>query len=218
MAETAEQIRVVVVDDHDMVRKGLRLLLDSFPDLKPIGQAEDGEEAIRLCYEAAPDVVLLDLLMPGMAGADVISAIRSVSPNSKVIALTGYKDEQLVHNALNAGAISYILKNVSIDELAAAIRSAYAGKSILAPEAAQALVKAATRPPKPGHDLTNRESEILKLIVSGMNNREIADHLTISQSTVKNHVTSIFMKLGVSNRAEAVALAVHHQLIDWPQP
>lgn len=212
-----ETIRVVVVDDHDMVRKGLGVLLESFPDLEPVGQAEDGEGAIRLCHEAEPDVVLLDLVMPGMAGADVISAIHKTNPNIKIIALTNYKDEQLVHGALNAGAISYILKNVSIDELAAAIRSAYNGKSILAPEAAQALVKAATRPPKPGHDLTNRENEILRLIVSGMNNREIADHLTISQSTVKNHVTSIFMKLGVSSRAEAVALAVHHQLIDWPK-
>jgi DNA-binding NarL/FixJ family response regulator len=212
-----DSIRVVVVDDHDMVRKGLGVLLESFPDLEPVGQAEDGEGAIRLCHDTRPDVVLLDLVMPGMSGADVISAILKANPNIKIIALTNYKDEQLVHSALNAGAISYILKNVSIDELATAIRSAYAGKSILAPEAAQALVKAATRPPRPGHDLTNREHEILRLIVDGMNNREIADHLTISQSTVKNHVTSIFMKLGVSSRAEAVALAVHHQLIDWPK-
>lgn len=215
MAETPEQIRVAVVDDHDMVRKGLRMLLESFPDLMPVGQAKDGEEAVRLCREESPDVVLLDLLMPGMTGPDAISAILKARPDTKVIALTGYQDEQLVHSALNAGAISYILKNVPIDELAAVIRSAYAGQSTLAPEAAQALVKAATRPPKPGHDLTNRESEILGLIVKGMNNREIADHLTISQSTVKNHVTSIFMKLGVTNRAEAVALAVHHQLTDW---
>ena len=214
----AETIRVVVVDDHDMVRKGLGVLLESFPDLEPVGQAEDGECAIRLCDETAPDVVLLDLVMPDMSGAEVISTILKKNPHIKIIALTNYKDEQLVHGALNAGAISYLLKNVSIDELAAAIRSAHAGRSILAPEAAQALVKAATRPPKPGHDLTNREHEILRLIVSGMNNREIADHLTISQSTVKNHVTSIFMKLEVSSRAEAVALAVHHQLIDWPKP
>jgi DNA-binding NarL/FixJ family response regulator len=215
MAETPEQIRVAVVDDHDMVRKGLRMLLESFPDLMPVGQAKDGEEAVRLYREESPDVVLLDLLMPGMTGPDAISAILKARPDTKVIALTGYQDEQLVYSALNAGAISYILKNVPIDELAAVIRSAYAGQSTLAPEAAQALVKAATRPPKPGHDLTKRESEILGLIVKGMNNREIADHLTISQSTVKNHVTSIFMKLGVTNRAEAVALAVHHQLTDW---
>jgi NarL family two-component system response regulator LiaR len=213
----AETIRVVVVDDHDMVRKGLGVLLESFPDLEPVGQAGDGEHAIRLCDETDPDVVLLDLVMPDMSGPEVISSILKKNPHIKIIALTNYKDEQLVHGALNAGAISYLLKNVSIDELAAAIRSAYEGKSILAPEAAQALVKAATRPPKPGHDLTNREHEILRLIVSGMNNREIADHLIISQSTVKNHVTSIFMKLGVSSRAEAVALAVHHQLIDWPK-
>lgn len=212
-----ESIRVLVVDDHDMVRKGLGVLLESFPDLQPVGQAEDGEGAIRMCHEAQPDVVLLDLVMPGMSGAEVITTILQDNPKIRVIVLTNYKDEQLVHGALNAGAISYILKNVSIDELAAAIRSAYAGKSILAPEAAQALVKAATRPPKPGHDLTNREQEILKLIVNGLNNREIADHLIISQSTVKNHVTSIFMKLGVTSRAEAVALAVHHQLIDWPK-
>jgi NarL family two-component system response regulator LiaR len=148
----AETIRVVVVDDHDMVRKGLGVLLESFPDLEPVGQAADGEHAIRLCAETDPDVVLLDLVMPDMSGPEVISCILKRNPHIKVIALTNYKDEQLVHGALNAGAISYLLKNVSIDELAAAIRSAHEGKSILAPEAAQALVKAATRPPKPGHD------------------------------------------------------------------
>jgi two-component system, NarL family, response regulator LiaR len=210
---SSNQIRVVIVDDHDIVRSGLAVLLDTFDDMQLVGDASGGEEAISLCEKLQPDVLLMDLMMPGINGVMAIEAIRKISPNSQIVALTNFKDEKLVHAALQAGAISYLLKNVSIDELADAIRAAYAGKATLAPEAVQALVSTATRPPEPGHDLTSREREVLSLIVDGLNNREIAEALTISRSTVKNHVSSILSKLGISNRAEAVVLAMQYNIV-----
>jgi NarL family two-component system response regulator LiaR len=211
------RIRVVIVDDHDIVRSGLAVLLDTFDDLELVGDASGGEDAIGMCRELRPDVLLMDLMMPGTNGVMAIDAIHRENPEIQIIALTNFKDEKLVHGALQAGAISYLLKNVSIDELADAIRAAYIGKATLAPEAVQALVSTATRPPDPGHDLTSREREVLTLIVSGMNNREIAEALTISRSTVKNHVSSILSKLGISNRAEAVVLALQYNLVDQHQ-
>jgi len=206
-------IRVMIVDDHDMVRSGLEVFLETCDDLTLVGDASNGNEAVRLCIELQPDVVLMDLIMPGMDGVDATRAIRQACPNVQIIALTSFKDRDLVHEALQAGAIGYLLKNISIDELADAVRAAYVGKSTLAPEATQALIEAATQPPTPGHDLTLREREVLALMVEGLNNREIADRLTISRSTVKNHVSNILSKLGVTSRTEVVALAVQHNLV-----
>lgn len=206
-------IRVMIVDDHDMVRSGLEVFLETCDDLTLVGDASNGSEAVRLCVELQPDVVLMDLIMPGMDGVAATRAIRQVCPNVQIIALTSFKDRELVHEALQAGAIGYLLKNISIDELADAVRAAYIGKSTLAPEATQALIEAATQPPTPGHDLTLREREVLTLMVEGLNNREIADRLTISRSTVKNHVSNILSKLGVTSRTEVVALAVQHNLV-----
>jgi NarL family two-component system response regulator LiaR len=205
-------IRVMVVDDHPMVRSGLKALLSAYDDLEFAGEAANGAEAIRLCEQLKPDVILMDLVMPEMDGAAATRAIREKHPHIKVVVLTSFKEDDLVQGALRAGAIGYLLKNVSADELARAIRSAYAGRPTLAPEAAQALIHA-TAQPAIGSDLTEREREVLALMVEGLSNQEIAAKLYVSQSTVKFHVSSILSKLYANNRTEAVALAVKHKLV-----
>ena len=209
-----KSIRVMVVDDHAVVRSGLATFLLAFDDLELAGEAGSGEAAVRLCTQSQPDVVLMDLVMPGMDGAAATRAIRQSCPQTQVVVLTSFKEEELVQRALQAGAIGYLLKDVQAEELAEAIRLAHAGQSTLAPEAAQALIHAAAQPHKPGYDLSLREREVLALMARGLNNTEIAKQLIISLSTVKYHVSSILSKLGVANRAEAVALAVQHHLVN----
>ncbi len=184
-----------------------------FDDLELAGEAGRGEAAIQLCAQSLPDVVLMDMVMPDMDGATATRALRQQFPTVQVIALTSFKEAELVQNALEAGAIGYLLKDVSADELAQAIRAAHAGRATLSPEAAQALVRAATQPPAPGHDLTERERAVLALMVEGLNNTQIAKRLVVSPSTIKSHVSNILSKLGVASRTEAVALAVRHRLI-----
>jgi len=206
-------IRVMIVDDHAVVRSGLAAFMLVYDDMELVGEAEGGQEAVDQCKKFQPDVVLMDLMMPDMDGATATRAIRQRCPQIQVIALTSFREEELVQGALQAGAISYLLKNVSADELAEAIRSAYAGRSTLAPEAAEALIHAAAQPPKLGFDLTDREREVLALMVRGLNNLEIAEQLVVSRSTVRFHVSNILSKLEAANRAEAVGLAVQHKLI-----
>jgi NarL family two-component system response regulator LiaR len=210
----SNRIRVMIVDDHAMVRRGLAAFLKVFDDLELIGEAASGEEAMRLVGTVRPDVVLMDLVMDQMDGPTATRAIRQNCPHVQVVALTSFGEEMLVQKALQAGAISYLLKNVSADELAAAIRAAHAGRSTLAPEAAAALVHAAAQPPPPGYDLTARERDVLELLVKGLSNVEIAERLVVSQSTIKTHVSSILAKLGVASRTEAVALAIQHHLVN----
>ena len=207
-------IRVLLVDDHAMLRKGLRFFLAGFGDLELVGEAASGKEAIRLCAALQPDVVLMDMVMPDMDGAATTEAVRRQNPNLEVIALTSFQEEDLIERALQAGAISYLLKNVSADALADAIRQAHAGHSTLAPEATEALVKATRqRAARPKYDLTERELEVLSLLVEGLSNAVIAERLVVSVATVKFHVRGILSKLGVSSRTEAVALALQQHLI-----
>lgn len=205
-------IRVLLVDDHDMVRRGLATFLEIFDDLALVGEARGGGEALMRCAEAAPDVVLMDLMMPDMDGPAATAEIRRRWPRTQVIALTSFPEPGLLQRVLQAGAISYLLKNVTAEALHDAIVAAHTGRSTLAPEAAQALVQAAAQPAPPGQDLTPREREVLALMVEGLNNAAIADRLVISPSTVKAHVSSILAKLNVTSRTEAVALAVRHHL------
>ncbi|MGD2105775.1 MAG: response regulator transcription factor [Anaerolineae bacterium] len=211
--DESNPIRVMIVDDHDMVRKGLATFLRIKPDLELVGEACNGLEAVEVCEQVHPDVILMDLVMPEKDGPTATRAIRERWPEVQIIALTSFEDRELVQEALQAGAISYLLKNVSVNELAQAIRAAYAGRATLAPEAAQALIQAASQEPKPDYELTPRESEVLALMVEGLTNPEIAERLTISYSTARAHVSNVLCKLDVSNRAEAVALALRRKLV-----
>ena len=206
--------RVMVVDDHDMVRSGLAVFIETFDDLVLVGEASDGAEAVGLCTEVQPHVILMDLLMPRMDGIAATRAIRQAYPDVQVIALTSFSDRDLVQGALQAGALGYLLKSASIDELAEAIRYARRGRPSLAPEALKILVRAASQPLQPGDDLTDREREVLALMAEGLSNPDIAKRLTVELSTVKTHVSNILSKLKVSTRMEAAAFAREHNLVN----
>lgn len=208
----SQPIRVMLVDDHTMVRRGLATFLKIFDDLQLVGEADSGEAAIELCAQVLPDVVLMDMVLPNMDGAASTRVIRQQFPQVQVIALTSFKTGELVRNALDAGAIGYLLKDVSADELVRAIRAAHAGRATLSPEVAQTLVEAANQP-RPGLNLTERELEVLALMVDGLNNTQIAGKLTVSPSTIKSHVSNILSKLGVASRTEAVTLALRNRII-----
>jgi NarL family two-component system response regulator LiaR len=191
----------------------LATILKVYDDLLLAGEAESGEAAVQLCAQILPDVILMDLMMPGMDGASATRLIRQQHPKVQVVALTSFKEERLIQSALQAGAIGYLLKDVSAEELARAIRAAHLGRATLSLEAAQALVSAANQPPAPGLDLTERERTVLALMVEGLSNTQIAARLIVSPSTIKSHVSHILAKLGVASRSEAVALALRSGLI-----
>jgi NarL family two-component system response regulator LiaR len=206
-------IRVMIVDDHDMVRRGLAAYLGDESGLELVAEAVDGREAVQICDQVRPDVVLMDLVMPELSGAEAARIIRDRWPQVQVIALTSFQEKDLVQDALGAGAISYLLKNVSGQDLVEAIRAAHAGRSTLAPEAVQALIRPTTQKPDPGYDLTPRERDVLALLVERLTNAEIAGRLGVSRSTVKVHVSNILSKLGVSSRGEAIGVANRYTLI-----
>jgi NarL family two-component system response regulator LiaR len=209
-----DKIRVLIVDDHAMVRRGLAAFLRTAPDLELVGDVSSGEAALAVLDDAAPNVILMDLMMPGMSGIETIKAVKDRYPDIQIITLTSFGREDLVKQSIKVGAISYLLKDVDAQDLVEAIRAAYEGQSRLSREALQALVGALKQPPSPGHDLTNREREVLALMVEGLSNGEIAQRLVIGRSTVKTHVSNILSKLDVDSRVEAVTVALENDLVD----
>jgi NarL family two-component system response regulator LiaR len=208
-----ERIRVMIVDDHLMVRDGIRTFLSVYDDLEVVAEAENGEQALALCTQLQPDVILMDILMPGMDGPSTTQQICEKFHDIMVIALTSFVEDEMVQSALQAGAIGYLLKDVQPDRLAQAIREANQGRGIIDTAATQALISALQAEQMPEFELTPREREILGLMVSGKTNKQIAESLTLSLGTVRFHISNILSKMGVSNRTEAVSLALQNNLV-----
>ncbi|MDZ4766661.1 MAG: response regulator transcription factor [Chloroflexota bacterium] len=206
-------IRILIADDHAVVRQGLRMFLSLDPDLDVIGEAVDGKQAVLMARQLSPDVVLMDLLMPGMNGIEATTAIRQSMPDVEVIALTSVLEDNSVVGAIRAGAIGYLLKDTESDELIRAIKSAAAGQVQLSPKAAARLVREVRAPESP-ESLTERETEVLRLLAMGMSNKDIALHLTIGEKTVKTHVSNVLSKLNVSSRTQAALHALRIGLVD----
>jgi DNA-binding NarL/FixJ family response regulator len=199
-------IRVVVADDHRVVRTGLEQLLSTFDDIQAVGFAEGGEEAIALCMALDPDVLLLDLSMPDVDGIEVTDRLRGTAPRTRVVVFTSFSDRERIVRALDAGAIGYLLKDAEPDEILAAIRAAARGESPLAPRAAAELL-ADRKSRSPTVELTARELEVLRLVVDGLANKQIARRLEISEKTVKGHLTNLFQRIGVVDRTQAALWA-----------
>jgi NarL family two-component system response regulator LiaR len=210
MATEQKQIRVMTVDDHEIMRTGIRYLLLAFADLELVGEARRGDEAVRLCQEVNPDVILVDMKMPGMDGVQTTAAIKEACSNCQVLILTSFHDPGLVRRAMRAGAVGYLLKDASKEDLAAAIRAANAGRTTISREAAEDLLN---DPADSVIELTNREREVLTLLAQGMSNKEIGKQLHRSPFTVRHHVSQLIKKLDASNRAEVAAIAVERGLI-----
>jgi len=210
---TSENIKVMIVDDHTVVRSGLGAVLDTAESMELVGEAGDGEEAVRICERLQPDVILMDLQMPKMDGVEATRIIHEKWPQIHIIALTSYKEKEYVEGVLKAGATSYLLKNVSAEELVSAINKVVLDQPSLSPEAAQVLIQKVNEPSQPGTDLTDREHEILALMVEGKSNSQISEVIFITQATVKYHVSNILSKLGVSSRTEAVVIAIKKKLV-----
>ena len=213
MPPISHPIRIMLVDDHAMVRRGLAFFLDAYEDVLLVGEADGGEAAIALCPQVRPDVVLMDMKMPEMDGVTATRLIHQQFPAIGIIALTSFKESSLIEDALQAGAIGYLLKDVSAEELIKAIRSAFKGHATISPEAAVSLIQASRKPSQPGNNLTKRELEVLRLMTGGLNNTQIAVKLTVSPLTIKAHVSNILTKLNAASRSEAVALALRTGLV-----
>jgi NarL family two-component system response regulator LiaR len=210
---SSREIRVMIVDDHPILRRGLRLSLLTFPEFEVVGEAGTGEESVHLAEQIRPDVILMDLMMPGTGGIPAIRAIHAVAPETRVMVLSTFDDGELVQDAFQAGAIGYQLKGLPIDELVKAIRLTAANITNLAPIAAKRLAENTRTTPKVGEDLSKREREVLMFLVQGFSNAAIAETLFITVATVKFHLRSIRSKLGTATRTETVALAIRSRIV-----
>jgi NarL family two-component system response regulator LiaR len=217
-----EKISVVLVDDHNVVRMGLKAYFSTLADIEVIGEAGTGEEAVRLVIELAPDVVLMDLLMPGMDGVEATRQIKKASPSTQVIVLTSYHEDEHIFPAIRAGALSYVLKDIDPDDLADTIRRAQAGEAVLNPRVAARMVQeihgARSQGANPFQELTDRELEVLRQVAAGKNNREIAEALVISEKTVKTHITNILSKLHLADRTQAAVYAWQAGIVRRSRP
>jgi len=218
MSEPIPKITVLIVDDHQMVRNGIRSFLQTQPDIEIAGEAESGVEAAEICKVCPPDVVLMDLVMPTIDGVEATALVKQISPRSEVIILTSYHDDEHILPAIRAGALSYLLKDVTADELVAAVRKAARGEGTLHPNIASKVIAALQRkngePGEEVHDLTERELEILKLIAAGLGNGAIAEKLVISEKTVKSHVSNVLSKLHLADRTQAAVYAWRHGVVN----
>ena len=213
MKEQKQSIRVLLADDHSITRNGLKTILSLYDDIVLVGEASNGMDAIKICKKTNPDIILMDLDMLIMDGVSATGIIRKECPGVKVIALTSFTDKKLVNNAIKAGASSYIVKNISPDELIKAIRSTFLGKIILSPQAVKAIVEEIKDPSVKKISLTIQELNVLELLVKGCSNKVIAQKLFISNHTVKFHVTSILSKLGAGTRTKAAYIATQQNLL-----
>ncbi len=218
----ADKISLLITDDHALVRQGIRAFLELQPDLTVIGEADSGEAAVRIAAELAPDVVLMDLVMPGIGGVEATRQVKQVSPHSQIIVLTSYHEDEYIFPALRAGALSYVLKDIGPDELADTVRKAARGESMLHPRVASRVVQelrgAKRDTPNLFTDLSDRELEVLRLIADGLSNAEIASKLVISEKTVKGHVSNILGKLHTMDRTQAAVLAWQQGLVARRDP
>ncbi len=207
-------IRIVIIDDHPVVRQGLRLMLEQRPDLEVVGEGADGEQAIALAIELVPDVMLLDLLLPGTDGISAVREIKRLTPTTQVIILTSYAQDDYIFNAIKAGALSYLLKDAGPEDLVAAVRAAVRGESVLHPMvAARLLREVRSRERSPWSDLTPRELEVLTYVARGRSNQEIARELVLSEATVRTHMANILSKLHLADRTQAAIYALQQRLI-----
>ena len=213
MSNDKKSIRIMLVDDHEVLRSGLKYIIDVIDTIEVVGEASNGVEAVQLYKELKPDVVLMDLVMPEMDGVEATRRITEENPDACVIILSSFQEEDMVQEALEAGAVSYLIKNVTSAELTSAIEKAFTGIPTLSPEATKALIQANIRSVKPDYNLSPRELEVLEKLVAGLSNPQIAEALFISRATVKRHVSNIFTKLAVGNRTEAVALAIKDDIL-----
>jgi two-component system NarL family response regulator len=217
-----DPIRVLIVDDHALFRRGLEMVLEQEPDIEVVGEASDGAEALTKAVDSTPDIVLLDVRMPKRGGIDACTAIKDAVPSAKIIMLTISDEEADLYDAIKAGAMGYLLKEISIEEVASAIRAVHGGQSLISPSMASKLLSEFASMIKRGDDrqqvpaprLTDREMEVLRLVAKGMNNRDIAKELFISENTVKNHIRNILEKLQLHSRMEAVVYAVREKLLE----